>query len=374
MTKFNNIELDLSCYEVKGLPESWNDRFLEISRQSPVKTDKISIHFDRSPDIFSIPNMLSYKVVPLGLFCRKKLIGIAIASYQKRFIRGVITDVIYLGNMHVIQKGTGHIFLKKLGERVAYKVKNRPEVKYLYGYVMQDNRPGERIAKLGELESKLCGSISMLTLLTLKPMALSSKYTIRNASLADVEQIVSLLANEFMNLFLAPVMNREIFLSNLQNRPGVKIEDYYLALKNGEIVGACLAWDMTTIKKNRIKFRGFKMNFVHKAYNLIARFNGSAKLPEPGEPFRDVTIAEYALADRDPEIMEALLRSVYIDYRQRGFHSIIFGCSSENPIRQATKPFLSREVRSGVVIAPMQEDSVRNFGNVPGIYADAIQI
>ena len=364
----------MSEYEVKGLSENWNDCFLEISRQSPVRAGKISIHFDRSPDIFSIPKMQSYRVVPLGLFCRDELIGIAIASYQKRLIRGVITDVIYLGNMHVTQKGAGKIFLKQLRERVVHKVKNRPEVKYLYGYVMHDNRPGKRIAKLGELDSKLCGSISMFTLLTLKQMKLSSKFLIRKASMSDVEQIVSLLDNAYRDQFLAPVMNLELFMNNLKQRPGIDINNYYLALRGKKIVGTCLAWDMTPIKKNRIKFHGFKMKLVHNAYNLMAHLNGSAKLPEPGEPYRDVTIAEYAVLNKDPEIMEALLRAVYQDYRERGYHSIIFGCSSEDPIRQATKPFLSREVRSGVVIAPLQTDSIRSFGNMSGIYADAIQI
>ncbi len=374
MTKSKNIEQDLSAYEVKGLSENWNERFLEISRQSPVKAENISIHFDRSPDILAIPGMLSYKVVPLGFFFEGKLIGIAIASYQKRYIRGVITDVIYLGNMHVTRKGTGHIFLKKLGERVAYKVKNLPEVKYLYGYVMQNNRPGVRIARLGELESKSCGTISMFTLLTLKPMALRSKFSIRKASMSDVEQIVALLVNDYRDQFLAPVMNLELFMNNLEQRPEININNYYLALRGEKVVGTCLAWDMTPIKKNRIKFHGFKMKFVHNIYNLMAQLIGSAKLPEPGEPFRDVTIAEYAVLNRDPEIMEALLRTVYQDYRQRGYHSVIFGCSSEDPICKATKPFLSREVRSGVVIAPLQADSIRNFGNVSKIYADAIQI
>jgi len=340
MTKSKNIEQDLSEYEVKGLSENWNDCFLEISRQSPVRAGKFSIHFDRSPDIFSIPKMQSYRVVPLGLFYRDELIGIAIASYQKRLIRGVITDVIYLGNMHVTQKGAGKIFLKQLGE----------------------------------LDSKLCGSISMFTLLTLKQMKLSSKFLIRKASMSDVEQIVSLLDNAYRDQFLAPVMNLELFMNNLKQRPGIDINNYYLVLQGKKIVGTCLAWDMTPIKKNRIKFRGFKMKLVHNAYNLLAHLNGSAKLPEPGEPYRDVTIAEYAVLDRDPEIMQELLRSVYWDYRRMGYHSVIFGCSSEDPIRQATKPFLSREVRSGVVIAPLQTDSIRSFGNMSGIYADAIQI
>jgi len=377
MKETNNIHqqaLKFSGYKVKGLDESWNDRFLEMSRLAPVKAEKISIHFDRSPDIFTIPKITSTQNVPLGLFHDDRLVGCAIASYQKRYINGTVMDVIYLGNMHVTEKGAGRIFLKKLSERVVQKIKDRPEVKYLYAYVMDRNRPAVKLARLGELDSQSVGTISMCTLFTIKPIALDSEYSVRKAKMADVDQIVALLSNEFRQQWLAPEMSKEQFLQNLKNRQDVGIENYYLAIKNNEIIGTCLAWDMTSFKKNRIRFHGFRMCLLRFGYDLVARLTGSPPMPKTGEAFKDVTIAEYAVRNRDPKIMEALLRFVYRDYRKKGFQTIIFGCDFTDPIKQATSPFISKEVRSSVILAPLQKNSMRNFSPPSLIYADAIQI
>lgn len=377
MTKVEPIlqkQKKLSRYHVEVLSKVWNERLLEISRISPVRAGKLDIHFDRSPDIFTIPKLTSYFHRPLGFFYDDQLIGFAIASYQKRYIRGVVTDVIYLGNMHVTEKGTGHIFLKKLTERVLQIVQNRPEVKYLYAYVMEGNRSAKRLASLRKLDSKSAGTISMSTIFTLKPVTLSNKYSIRKAGLSDVDQIVSMLSNEFRKQFLSPEINRDIFLHNLELRPGIDIENYYLATHGEEILGLCLPWDMTPFKKNRIRFHGFKMNFLRQLYNSAARLTGSSPLPKSGETFKDITIAEYTIRDRNPEIMEALLRYIYNEYRHKEYHSVIFGCSPDDPIIQATKPFLSKEVRSNVIIAPLQKDSSRTFREISMIYADSIEI
>jgi len=361
-------------YRVEGLPESWNEKFLEIGRLKPIKAGNLSIHFDRSPDIFAIPKITSCKNVPLGFFDGDHLIGFAIASYQKRYIRGDLKDVIYLGNLHVTEKGTSRIFLEKMSERVRQKVQNRPEVKYLYAYVMQSNQPARKLAGLGHLDSKVAGSISMSTIFTLKPVSENRLYFVRKAGFSDIDRIVELLSEEFRNQILAPEMNREVFIRNLENRPDVKIGNYYLAVRGDEIVGACLAWDMTSIKKNRIQYHGFKMNFIRQTYNFAARLAGSKPLPKQDKAMKDVTIAEYAVRDRNPVIMEALLRFIYREYRRKGYHSLIFGCATSDPIIHAVKPFISREVRSNVIIAPLQRDSERDFENFSGIYADAIQI
>jgi hypothetical protein len=365
---------DSAGFSVRALPDRWNNELLEISRRSPVKAGNISIHFDRSPDIFTIPKFTSYRYRLLGFFHDEQLIGFATASYQKRYIRGVVTDVIYLGNMHVTVKGTGRIFLKKLAERVVEKVKNRPEVKYLYAYVMEGNRAAKRLVDLGQQESKPAGTIFLSTIFTIKPVRLSRKYSVRKAVPGDIDKIAELMSREFREQFLAPELNRDIFMHNLKLRPGVDIDNYYVALRDEKIIGACLAWDMTAFKKNRVYFHGLKMNLVSNFYNLLARLSGSPLLPRPGEPFRDVTIAEHAVIDRDPEVMEALLRFIYHEYRENGYHSVIFGCSSGDPILKATKPFLSREVRSAIVIAPLQKGSEHIFRDNPMIYADAIQI
>ncbi|MBD3615596.1 MAG: hypothetical protein HUJ22_03410 [Gracilimonas sp.] len=363
-----------SDYSVRELSEDWNEKLLEITRKTPVRSGDLSIHFDRSPDIFVLPRLTSYKMVPLGFFRKEQLIGFAIASYQKRYVSGVLTDFIYLGNMHGTQKGTGQIFLQQLEKRVQRKVKTRPDVKYMYAYVMAWNRPAEKLAKLGVLGSKPIGTITMATLFTLKPMRSSSKFTVRKATIADSEQIIPLLSNAFKGQLLAPEMNQAVFQHNLNHRPGITIEDYYVATRGEEIIGTCLAWDMTAFKKNRIQFRDVKMRSIHMAYNLSARLLGSPALPRSGEAFRDVTIAEYAVRDQDPEIMEALLRSIYHECRNKGYQTVILGYAAGSSIAEAIQPFIYKEVRSHVIIAPLQSDVPVYFHPEKNIYADAIQI
>lgn len=377
MTKLADISpsgYSLTDYHVEVLLESWNAKLLDMCRQSPVKAGKLNIHFDRSPDILMIPKFTSYFQRPLGFFHHDQLIGFAIACYQKRYINGELMDVIYLGNMHVTEKGAGRTFLKMLTERVIHIVENLPEVKYLYAYIMEDNRSAKRLADMGQLGSKPIGSITMSTIFTLKPIRESNGFMIRKATLSDVEKMVRMLSNEYRSYFLSPVINVQTFLCDLKLRPGVDIDNYYLAIRNGTIVGLCLAWDMTSFKKNRISYKGNKLKLQRCLYNLAAQLLGSPKLPGSGDAFRDITIAEYAVRDRDPKILEALLRHVYREYRKKGAQAIIIGSSSNDPIIQALKPFISKEVRSNVIIAPLQKDSKQTFRDIPFIYADSIQI
>ncbi len=227
---------------------------------------------------------------------------------------------------------------------------------------------------MGQLSSKTIGAISMSTIFTLKPIKKSTGYLIRKATLSDVEEMVRMLSNEYQPHFLSPVINVQTFLSDLKLRPGVDIDNYYLAIRNGAIVGLCLAWDMTSFKKNRIWYTGIKLKLQRFLYNLAARLLGSPKLPRSGDAFRDITIAEYAVRDRNPKILEALLRYIYREYRKKGAQTIIIGSSTGDPIIQALKPFISREVRSNVILAPLQKDSKQTFRDIPYIYADSIQI
>lgn len=372
--KLTNQGVDQSRFELRVLGQEWNVRLLRLSRESPVEAGNYQIYFDRSPDIFAIPKLISYEHRCLGLFRNNELMGYAFASYQKRYINQQVTDVIYLGNMHVFQKGLGRDFLKLLSDRLSRILPKNRDVKFIYAYIIEQNRPAMKLADRGYFSSKVVGQISMVNILLLFPIKKSRKYTVRKARVTDIDKIVELLEKEHSQRFLAPEMNRETFMQNLVHRPQFGIENYYLALSGNEIIGVCSAWDMTDLKKNRILKYGIVMGFIKWVYNLVAFIFGASQLPKAGEKLRDITIAEYAVKDRDPEIMEALLRYIYNQYRQQGYHSIIFGSSVGDPLLKATEIFISKDVRSNVILGTLQQPDVIDT-NPPGmIYADTVQI
>jgi len=203
---------------------------------------------------------------------------------------------------------------------------------------------------------------------------MSKKYTIRTATHDDIEPIVELLQEEFSARFLAPEINRDIFLKNLQQRPNFGIENYLLALTNNQIVGVCSGWDMTSFKKNRVMGYGITLGMTRLLFNAVAPLWGIRSLPDAGEPFRDITIAEYAVKDREPAIMEALLRYAYNTFKRQGYHSIIFGTSVDDPLLALTKSFITKQVRSHVVLSSMEAGKLTERKNIPLIYADTVQI
>lgn len=369
-----NLETDSPKYDIKVLDETWNSRLLHLARASPVRTRQLGIHFDRSPDIFTIPRLTSFKYRCIGFFKDKNLVGFAMATYQKRYVDGTVSDVLYLGNIHITQRGLGKPFLEKLYQRFMDIVPTGTDVSYLYAYIMGNNIPAMKLLKAGHLQAEVIGKITMTTIFLVIPKSLSSRLTVRRAEQEDIDTIVRLLQKEHQNRFLAPAINKGIFLKNLRQRPNFSLNNYLVAIKEGEIAGVCSAWDMTPFKKNRILYYGNKLAVSRLLYNGVARLFGSPRLPKPGEAFRDITIAEYAVRDRDPEILNALLRFLYRHYRDKGYQSIIVGNSEKDPLLRATDGFLKKEVTSNVILASHLPDLLKQHEVSPLLYADAIQI
>jgi len=361
-----------SPFRVRELDKKWNHILLRTASIAPVEADRLSIWFDRSPDIFLIPKLTSNSYKCGGLFSDSELLGFAIATFQKRYLYGHLSEVMYLGNMHVTRAGRGKHFLYHMSD---FFFKDLPPgVEYIYGYVVEKNPAAMDLVRRIGFRAKIMGQIAMANIFLLLPIKQSTKYSIRKATTADIDQIVSLLQEHYSGMFLAPEINHVNFIKNLNQRPNFDVGNYFLALSGSEVIGVCSAWDMTAFKKNRILRYDRSTAFRRQIYNLAAPLLGAAQLPAAGQPIKDITIAEYALKNRDPKIMDALLRHIYRHYRKAGYQSLIFGADINDPLLKATKHFLKSLVRSNVIMGSIQPEKVSQLKKPSLIYTDTIQI
>lgn len=366
-------------YQARKLGREWNTTLLRIARETPVDTDGFRIQFDRSPNIFTIPELTSQTFRCGGLFRKNELIGYAIASFQKRYLSpGQLADVMYLGNMHVTESGRRSGFFYRMSDFFFGELS--PEADYFYAYIMDQNEPALSLVDRRHPRfpnapyAKIIGQIAMATILLTYPVRENNKYSIRSATNDDIGSIVRLLQNEYSTRFLAPEMSNEIFLENLDQRPNFGIENYLVTTMNNRIVGVISAWDMTPFKRNRILRYGDMLGLMRGLYDLAAPILGTPALPEEGEAFRDITIAEYAVEDRNPEILKALLEHAYNRFRRRAYHSIIFGASVDDPLLKVADRFFNRQIRSNVILSSKQKHKLDNINEIPLIHADTIQI
>lgn len=369
---------DQTLYKVKELRDEWAEGLLQIARGSPVETDGFRIFFDRSPDIFIIPKLTSYKYICGGIFRYGELQGYAIAAYQKRYVDQRLTDVMYLGNLHIAKSGRGKGFFYRMSDFFFGDL--TPNIEYVYSYIMEQNQSAMDLVNRTHPNfpnvpySGVIGRIAMVNIFLTIPVRRNRKYIIRKATPTDIDQIVRLLSAEYTARFLAPEMNHRVFLRYLSQRPHFGIENYFLALYGSEVIGVCSVWDMTPLKKNTILGYSNTMRKVRLLYNFGAPLFGIPGLPAPGDALRDVTIAEYAVKERDPDIMEDLLRYIYKQYRHQGYHSIIFGSSADDPLLKATKTFFKKSIYSNVILGSLQPEKLDEMKNKKLIYADAVQI
>jgi hypothetical protein len=156
----------------------------------------------------------------------------------------------------------------------------------------------------------------------------------------------------------------------------LSITDFFLAFdRTGQCCGVCAAWDMNLVKQTRVLKYGSSFLPARIAYQFFSVLFNRPSLPRPGEHFRDVTITDYAVWDRDPEIMNALLKTVYREFRQLGYHFMVWWSSEDDPILKASNGFIRQYISSNIVLFStknewFEEGAVKN--HLPYIDASAI--
>jgi hypothetical protein len=203
--------------------------------------------------------------------------------------------------------------------------------------------------------SRVIGQQVIHTILLSLPVTGSHDYRVRRAQTEDIPAIVKLLNNEYKDRLFGKTCSETSFQTTLQKSSGLSISDYFLAFdRNGKCCGVCAGWDMSGMKQTRVLKYGRAFLPARAAWKAISILFNRPPLPKPGEHFREVTLTDYAVQDRNPAIMNALLRSVYREYRKLGYHFMIWGSCVDDPLLLAAKGFMSQKIVSNIVLFSTQ--------------------
>lgn len=351
-------------YHLRKISREWNWEMLRILGETPVETPGLSVVFDRQPDIFAIPRLFSERLECVGFFRGASLAGFAMLMFQRRLVNGKPRTVAYFGNVHVKKEARGRGFFYRAAGCLSKEM--RGECGLGYAVVMTANRAAGRfIGRHGPDQPDLPHSKVIATLRAKSILVMGRKregdgYRVRRAELSDVDAMVALLRDEFRARLFAPVVDRESFLRNLAARPGCDLSHYYVAERDGKVVGTCAAWDTGGLKQNRIVRYGRKLKWLRGAHATAAALLDFPPLPKEGGTTREATVTDCAVRGRDPEILVALLSRVHNDCAQNKYNLLIVGSCGQDPLLRATKRFLGQSTVSDIVL----------FSNDPSLLAE----
>jgi hypothetical protein len=365
----------MSRYSLKFLDRTYNDDMLEILNSAPITTDSIKLCFDRQPDIFRMAEIKYEPYNYLGFFQESVLEGYAMIGYHNAYVNGNAETVFHFTDFYIRQQSRSKGFSYKISDYFFKETFNNARLGY--GIIMEGNK--DALSLLGRRHPKypfvpwtrIINKLDVKTILLAFPVKQDNLYTIRHATLDDIPVIVTLLNAEHKDRLFGNVYSETSFEKLISNRPDFSIDNYYLAMDNlKRIAGVCAAWDCTSFKQNRVIKYGKAFLPSRIGYWLMSKIYGLPPLPEEGRIFRDVTITDYAVKDRNPRLMEALLRAVYSDYRKQGYHSMIWGSSVDDPLLKAADAFFHQDIISNIVLLSTRPELIDNNSiknNVPYI-------
>lgn len=358
------MEKTNSPYLIKQLSEEYNKEMLEILQASPIESDGLSICFDRQPDIFGMANLKYKPAKYIGIFKDEKLLGFGLMGYYHGYVLGKPQKVFHLANAFMRKefrkKG---LFLKAAEVFFEDAHKNS----YLgYAVVMKGNINAERFIGWQSERYPLVPYSSVLGVLDVRNILITfkkreSKILVRKAEMKDLEQIVSLLKEEFSARLFSPYIDNKVFIENLKCRPDFSINNYYVAEKENRIIGTCAAWNCSSFKQIRIIKYSKRFRWIKNVYSLFSFLFAFPPLPLEGKELKAVYISDYAVQNRDPKILNALFRKIYNEYRCLQYNIVVFGSYENDKLLKATRGFFNQSVKSNIILCHKDKSIVENL-------------
>ena len=346
----------MSEYTLIPLTENDNQRMLDVLKASPINANGLSLYFDKSPNIFEIPHLKYFNGKHLGFIKDNELKGFGSLGYYDAMVKGNKETVFTFYNFYLLPEARGKK-LPGLAVRELMKDVQSSGANYGIALTMRGNRAAEsyigRRADEGIPHSRVADDLIAKTIFFSKPLKNKTPYKVRNAVIEDVPVIVKLLQQEHQQRDFGLFFTEESFIDSLKKRQ-LTIENYYVALnKKAEIKGVCLAWDCNRFRRTKVfKYAaGFYPYLV--TYQLLEKIFPMAPFPKKGESFNELTITDYAIAERDPEIMHALLSEIYYRHHKRHYHFINWASCGSDPLLKAAKGFWSKDIISNIIFASL---------------------
>jgi hypothetical protein len=113
---------------------------------------------------------------------------------------------------------------------------------------------------------------------------------------------------------------------------GLQVEDFYLALRGGRIVGTLVRWDQSAFKQTVVKRYGPRLAALRRLYNLAAALTNWPRYPPPGRALRSFYASLLAVDGDDVDVARALLTALYNDHTDSGYHYFVVGLHEHDPL------------------------------------------
>lgn len=326
---------------------------LTINRACPIEAN-LTFFFDRAPSFFAWPDAVFDAYEYLGLYSEDDLIGYGLVGTLDGWVGDGWGSYMYGGDLRILPGWRGAGLAKRIIREFIERLPPGRRVAFML--VKEGNVPAaeliepRRWAEPRVVHRGLC-RFEAANVILLRGAGPAEHCRVRRARTADLEAMADLIERALAGRLFAPRYDAERLARDAQVIPGLDLDHYFLAERGGRLVGMLAAWDEGPLRRTTLldyDLAGQALRAAYKAASFFLR--SAAPLPDPGQSFRTLTTTRVAIADRDPGVLQDLLRAVVNEHLGSGYHMLHVGFAGDDPLRAALKPFFVQRFASQIYL------------------------
>jgi hypothetical protein len=348
---------------------------------------EIGISFRREPSYFYASQVQGsfYQVTAARDTRTGEVVGVATRAVRPGFLNGEVQAVGYLADMRLEAGYRGGLLVGRAYRHLA-RLHEDGRTRLYFTVIAEGNRRALATIAAGRAGLPPYRDLGRLlspavNLLRRKP-PLEAGVEIVRGSEALLPEIVACLNRNHARRQFAPYYGVGVLgcwgvgepmatpqhLNTSTPHPslrGFRTEDFYVALRDGRVIGVVGKWDQSAYKQTVVTgYRG-RLRVARPFLNAAAALMGCARYPAPGEALRSFYAAFIAVDEDDVEVFRALLRRLYNDHVGSGYAYFLVGLHEQDPLAAALSDF-SLTPFAGRLFAVHFADGEETFHNLDG--------
>jgi hypothetical protein len=283
--------------------------------------------------------------------------AIATRSVRDAFVNGAPSRVGYLGQLRLDRRYGRHRALLEDGFAFCRALHQRGDARLYLTSIVADNDAARRLLltrqwTAGPRFAELDALVTLILPLAREPRGASvDGVRIDRATRFDVGDIAACLSRNLRRYQFAPCWTADDLLSATRTR-GLSVDDFFVARRNGRIVGCLGCWDQRAFKQIVVRSYSPALARLRPLVNFAAPWVGIPALPAVGRPLA-LAYLSHAAADYDRGVvMGALVTAACRHARAAGLDYAAIAFASRHPLLEPiARRFRHRAYRSVIAVA-----------------------
>jgi hypothetical protein len=336
--------------------EKHDGQLRRIVRETPIP-GHISVAYEREPRFFDALEIASRRYQVVAGAENGRVLGMGCRSVDEYRINGAVREFGYLSGLRSLVRGSRVTGLAR-GYRFFRKLHDADPVPGYLTTIIEDNAHALRLLTSGRGGLPTYADFgeywtAMVFLNRYRRFSGRGKTEIRPGSEMAPSEITGFWAEEGGRRQFFPHREAERF----DRFQGCGMDDLFVAVRDGRIVGTTLLWDQGLCKQHRIA--GYSQGISHclPAINLGLRAAGFPALPAVGEEVRYAYLSMVCVREDDPAVLRELINAAYAEARRRGLSFLCIGFHADDPLAVALRGYPRMIYRSRLFVVDWRPEA-----------------